>query len=157
MQVIFPGTFDPPTRGHLDLISRGLALFGSVLVAVHAGTGAKKALFTVDERLSLLRAELGEDSKLEISSFSGLLVDFAKARAIPRILRGVRGAADLEYETQMMHMNRELWPDLEAVFLSAQPQYAFVRSSWVKEIAQAGGDLQAFVTPQVAQALQEKL
>ncbi len=158
MHAIFPGTFDPLTRGHLDLITRAAKLFSHLLVAVNAGeSSAKKRLFSTDERVALLKAELQHLPNVEVCSFSGLLVDFAKAKHIMTVVRGVRNSVDCEYEMQLAHMNGQLQPNLEAVFLATKAEYSFVRASWVREIAAFGGDVSAFVTPRVAEALKLKL
>lgn len=158
MQVIFPGTFDPLTRGHLDLIARAARLFSQVVVAVNAGqSSAKKPIFSIEERVSLLKDELQPLSNVEVSPFSGLLVDFAKSRHIMTIIRGLRNGGDYDYETQLAHMNQQLLTGLETVFLSAKAEYSFVHATWVREITALGGDVSAFVTPKVAAALKAKV
>ncbi len=158
MHAIFPGTFDPLTRGHLDLITRAAKLFGHLLVAVNAGgSSVKKPLFSTDERVTMLKAELQHLSNVEVSTFSGLLVDFAKAKHIMTVVRGVRNSVDCEYEMQLAHMNGQLQPNLEVVFLAAKAEYSFVRASWVREFAALGGDVGTFVTPSVAAALKNKI
>lgn len=158
MQVIFPGTFDPLTRGHIDLIVRAAALFSKVVVAVNAGqSSTKKPIFSIEERLSLLKTELGAIANVEISPFSGLLVNFAKERQIKTVVRGVRNSSDCDYETQLAHMNQQLLSDLEVVLLPTKAEYSFVRATWVREIVAFGGDVSAFVTPRVAAALQTKM
>lgn len=157
MQALFPGTFDPLTRGHLDLITRAAKLFDHLLVSVNAGeSSVKKPLFSRDERLALLKAELQTLSNVEVCSFSGLLVDFAVAKGIKTVVRGLRNSVDCDYEMQLTHMNNQLQPTIEVVFLAAKAEYSFVRASWVKEIAALGGDLSAFVTVRVAEALRKK-
>lgn len=157
MQAIFPGTFDPFTRGHLDLITRAAKLFSHLVIAVNAGSSAKKPLFSIEERLTLLKNELQAVSNVEVCSFSGLLVDFAKKKQIMTMVRGLRDSADCDYEMQMAHMNGCLQANFEVIFLAAKPEYSFVRASWVRQIAAFGGDVSAFVTPKVAQALREKI
>lgn len=158
MQVIFPGTFDPLTRGHLDLITRAAKLFSKVVVAVNAGqSSTKKPIFSIEERLSLLKAELAAMGNVEISSFSGLLVDFVKEKQVKTVVRGVRNSSDYDYETQLAHTNQQMLNDLEVVLLPAKAEYSFVRASWVREIVAFGGDVSAFVTPKVAAALYAKV
>ena len=158
MQAIFPGTFDPLTRGHLDLITRAAKLFSHLVVAVNAGqSSVKKPIFSIEERLDLLKTELQGLPNVEVNAFSGLLMDFAKAKHIKTLVRGVRNSSDCEYESQLMHMNQQLLPDLEVIFLAARPQYSFVRASWIREIAAFGGDVSPFVTPAVAAALKTKI
>lgn len=158
MQAIFPGTFDPLTRGHLDLIARAAKLFSKVLVAVNAGqSSTKKPIFSIEERLSLLKAELSTLANVEVSAFSGLLVDFAKEKQIKTIVRGVRNSSDCDYETQLANTNQQLLKELETILLPAKAEYSFVRATWVREIAAFGGDVSTFVTPRVAAALQTKM
>ncbi|MCD6046074.1 MAG: pantetheine-phosphate adenylyltransferase [Gammaproteobacteria bacterium] len=158
MHAIFPGTFDPLTRGHLDLIIRAAKLFSHLLVAVNGGeSGVKKPLFSTEERLTLLKAELQHLPNVEVCAFSGLLVDFAEDKHIMTMVRGVRNSVDCDYEMQLAHMNGQLQPNLEVIFLAAKAEYSFVRASWVKEIAVLGGDVSAFVTSRVAEALKNKI
>jgi pantetheine-phosphate adenylyltransferase len=157
MQAIFAGTFDPPTRGHLDLITRASKLCQRLLVAVNAGVSeSKKPLFSIEERLALLKEEVTALKNVEVMAFSGLLTEFAKSKGIHTIIRGVRNSIDWDYETQLAYMNSRLYTDLEVIFLAAKPEYAFVRASWVREIAAFGGDVSAFVTPSVAAKLLTK-
>lgn len=157
MQALFAGTFDPPTRGHLDLITRAAKLCQHLFVAVNAGTSeSKKPLFSIEERLALLKEEIATIPNVEVVPFSGLLTEFAKSKGIHTIIRGVRNSIDWDYETQLAYMNSRLYADLEVVFLAAKPEYAFVRASWVREIAAFGGDVSAFVTPSVAEKLLKK-
>ncbi len=158
VRAIFPGTFDPLTYGHLDLISRAAKLFSPLLVAVNAGlSGAKTPLFSIEERLELLKAELAHLPNVDVCAFSGLLVDFARAQHSMTVLRGLRNSTDCDYEMQLAHMNGQLEPNLEVVFLASKAEYSVVRASWVKEIAVLGGDVSAFVTPRVGKALKLKL
>lgn len=157
MYALFPGTFDPLTLGHLDLIQRAAKLFSYLVVAVNAGeSSAKKPLFSTEERMALLKTELGHLPNVEVTSFSGLLVDFALDKKILTVVRGVRNSSDCDYEMQLAHMNQQLQRHLEVVFLATKAEYSFVRASWVKEIAAFGGDVSAFVTPRIAKALQNK-
>ena len=152
---IFPGSFDPPTRGHEDLIRRALGLADRVIVAI-AVNPAKQPLFPLDERLALLRAVAGPEPRIEITSFQGLLVDFAKKTGAGIVVRGLRAAGDFEYEMQMALMNRHLHPGLETVFLAPAARLTFVSSSLVREVAQYGGDLGELVHPAVADALRKR-
>ncbi len=149
---IYPGSFDPPTRGHEDLIRRSRTLADRVIVAV-AQHSEKRAVFSVEERLELLRAMVGETPDVEVAHFSGLLADFAKARGARLIIRGLRAAGDFEYEFQMALMNRQLHPDLETVFLAPAFDLTFLSSSLVREVARYGGDLGTLVHPAVREAL----
>ena len=152
---IFPGSFDPPTRGHEDLIRRALGLADRVVVAI-AINPAKQPLFSLDERLGLLRAVVGPEQRIEITSFQGLLVDYAKRSGAGLVVRGLRVAGDFEYEMQMALMNRHLNPGLETVFLAPAANLTFVSSTLVREVAQYGGDLGALVHPAVADALRKR-
>ncbi len=149
---IYPGSFDPPTRGHEDLIRRSRTLADRVIVAV-AQHSEKRAVFSVEERLELLRAVVGETPDVEVAHFSGLLADFARARGARLIIRGLRAAGDFEYEFQMALMNRQLHPDLETVFLAPAFDLTFLSSSLVREVARYGGDLGTLVHPAVREAL----
>jgi pantetheine-phosphate adenylyltransferase len=152
---IFPGSFDPPTRGHEDLIRRALGLADRVLVAI-AVNPAKKPLFSLDERLGLLRAVVGPEQRIEITSFQGLLVDYAKRSGAGIVVRGLRVAGDFEYEMQMALMNRHMSANLETVFLAPAANLSFVSSTLVREVAQYGGDLGDLVHPVVADALRKR-
>jgi len=152
---IFPGSFDPPTRGHEDLIRRALGLADRVVVAI-AVNPAKQPLFSLDERLGLLRAVVGPEQRIEITSFQGLLVDYAKRSGAGLVVRGLRVAGDFEYEMQMALMNRHLNPGLETVFLAPAANLTFVSSTLVREVAQYGGDLGDLVHPAVADALRKR-
>lgn len=152
---IYPGSFDPPTRGHEDLIRRSRTLADRVIVAV-AQHSEKRAVFSVEERLELLRAVVGETPDVEVAHFSGLLADFAKARGARLIIRGLRAAGDFEYEFQMALMNRQLWNELDTVFLAPSARYTFLSASLVREIASLGGDVSGLVPPVVLEALDRK-
>ncbi len=149
---IYPGSFDPPTRGHADLIRRSLALADRVIVAV-ATNSAKQPLFTVEERLALLRATVGDDPRIALETFDGLLVEFARRVGASMVVRGLRAVSDFEYEFQMALMNRQLHPGLETVFLVPALDLTYLSSSLVREVARYGGDVSALVAPAVAQAL----
>lgn len=153
---LYPGSFDPITYGHLNILQRGLKVFSSVhLVIVH--NPRKSSLFSIQERLEMARTATKELPGVEASSLdSGLLVDYAKSLGATSILKGFRTSADLDYELPMAHMNREL-SGLETVFLPADPNYAFVSSSLVKEVSVLFGDVSKYVPPFVSQALSERL
>ena len=147
-----PGSFDPPTNGHIDVIERTARYFEGVVVAVIANP-SKEPLFTLDERKSLLATTLAHLDNVTIESFDGLLVDFAKSRSLSIVVKGLRAVSDFEYELQMAQMNAALAPNLDTMFVTAKPSWAFLSSSLVKEVARFGGDVSALVPPAVAQAL----
>lgn len=149
---IYPGSFDPPTKGHEDLIRRSLALADRVIVAV-AKNSAKQPLFTVQERLDLLRLAIGDDPRIAFEAFDGLLVKFAERVGATMVVRGLRAVSDFEYEFQMALMNRQLYPSLETVFLVPAVDLTYLSSSLVREVARYGGDVSPFVHPAVAAAL----
>ncbi|HET7601873.1 MAG TPA: pantetheine-phosphate adenylyltransferase [Gemmatimonadales bacterium] len=149
---IYPGSFDPPTRGHEDLVRRSLALCDRLIVAV-ATNSAKEPLFPVDQRLAMLRESIGEDSRIEFESFEGLLVEYAQARGATMVVRGLRAVSDFDFEFQMALMNRQLSHRLETVFLVPAVDLTFLSSSLVREVARYGGDVSPFVHPAVARAL----
>ena len=149
---LYPGSFDPPTRGHEDLIRRSLALADRVIVAV-AANSAKQPLFSVDERREMLRAAVGAEPRISVETFEGLLADFAKQAGASVVVRGLRAVSDFEYEFQMALMNRQLHPSLETVFLVPAVDLTYLSSSLVREVARYGGDVSALVHPVVAKAL----
>jgi pantetheine-phosphate adenylyltransferase len=149
---VYPGSFDPPTRGHEDLVRRSLALADRVIVAV-ATNVVKQPLFSVDERLDMLRAAVGDDERVSLQSFDGLLAEFAKRVHATIIVRGLRAVSDFEYEFQMALMNRQLHPSLETVFLVPAVDLTYLSSSLVREVARFGGDVTSLVHPAVAEAL----
>lgn len=154
---IYPGTFDPITFGHIDLAQRALRLFDRVVVAIGTDS-AKQPTFTIEERVKMAQlAFVDLDDKIEISSFDGLLVDFARSVGAQAIIRGLRAVSDFEYEFQLASMNRQLAPDLESIFLTPGKEYAFVSSSLVKEVAMLGGDVAHFVPEEIEQMLTSKL
>lgn len=153
--VLYPGTFDPVTRGHHDLIRRAARLFDHVLVAVAADTG-KQSAFTLDERVELVRKVTADLPNVEVSGFSGLTVEFAKSRNIRAILRGLRAVSDFEFEFQMAAMNRHLAPEVETVFLTPAEHFTFISSSLVRQVASLGGDVSELVDPEVGVALRER-
>jgi pantetheine-phosphate adenylyltransferase len=155
---IYPGSFDPLTRGHEDIVARTLRFCDRVVVAVaHSATQVKQGLFSIEERLELIREVFDGDDRVEAVSFSGLLVDFARQRDIRVIVRGLRAVSDFEYEFQMALMNRDLAPQVETVFLAPDARYSFLSASLVREIASLGGDIGAFVAPAVQKRLKRKL
>jgi pantetheine-phosphate adenylyltransferase len=150
---VFPGTFDPVTYGHQDLITRAAKIFSKVIVAV-AENKAKSTIFDLQQRVDMLSNALKDLKNVQVHGFSNLLVDFAQAQHATVIIRGVRVVNDFEYELQLANMNRTLQPDLETVFLTPAEKYSFVASTLVKEVARLGGDISKFVNPNVAKALQ---
>ena len=152
---IYPGSFDPLTKGHEDLIRRSLSLADRVIVAV-AVNSSKQALFPVAERLALLQAAMGGDPRVAFESFDGLLAEFAKKVGASIVVRGLRAVSDFEYEFQMALMNRQLHPSLETVFLVPAVDMTYLSSSLVREVARYGGDVSALVHPAVATALAQR-
>ena len=148
-----PGSFDPPTNGHIDVIERASRYFDTVVVAVIANP-SKQPLFTLDQRSDMLRDALTHVDNIEITSFDGLLVDFAKDRDLGVVVKGLRAISDFEYELQMAQMNSNLSPGLDTMFMTAKPEWAFLSSSLVKEVARYGGAIEGLVPPGVAKALQ---
>lgn len=153
--VIFPGTFDPITNGHIDLIERASRLYGHVIVGV-AENKRKKPLFDLETRVSLAKQVLSHCKNVSIEGFDILLVDFVKQKKAKAIIRGLRAVSDFEYEFQLANMNKRLAKDIESLFLVPAEQYSFLSSSLVTEIAALGGDVSAFVPSIVEEALQEK-
>ncbi len=152
---IYPGSFDPITNGHLDLIARGSKLVDHLIVAV-LRNASKHPLFSVEERLELIRCVTKEHTNIEIAAFDGLLADYAAKRGASVILRGIRAVSDYELEWQMALMNRRLQPGLETVFLTAGEEYSFISSKLVKEVASLGGSVTGIVPPIVEARLKEK-
>lgn len=153
---IYPGSFDPVTNGHLDIVRRALGLFDRVIVAV-LDNQSKSALFSARERVELIRQSLSKERAVEVDSFRGLLVDYCRRKGASVIIRGLRAVADFEYEFQFSHMNRRLHPQLDAVFLMTSEEHFYVSSRLVKEVASFGGDVSGFVPPVVQAALRRKL
>ncbi|MEO1272731.1 MAG: pantetheine-phosphate adenylyltransferase [Myxococcota bacterium] len=150
---IYPGSFDPMTHGHADIIRRGLVLFDRIIIAVALNIH-KKPLFTLEERLAILEEEFGDLDRVVLDTFSEtLLVDYAKRQGAVAILRGLRTESDFAYELQMTHMNRTLAPDVETVFLAASPNTTHISSSLIKEVARFGGDVSSAVPEHVARRL----
>jgi len=153
---LYPGTFDPVTNGHTDLVRRAARLFDRVVVAV-ANNPGKRPLFDVEERVALVRAVLGDLANVSVVGFDNLLVDFVRAQGARVILRGLRAVSDFEFEFQLAGMNRRLAPDIETVFMAPSEQEMFISASLVKEIAGLGGDVSEFVDARVVTALKKKL
>lgn len=152
---VYPGTFDPFTRGHEDLVRRGLALFDKIVVAIAASPG-KTPLFSLKERVALAEGALEGLSGVVVTGYEGLTVDFARDNELQAILRGLRAVSDFEYEFQLATMNRHLTDRVETVFLTPTENFTFISSSLVREVALLGGDVSAFVHPHVAEALARK-
>ena len=153
---IYPGTFDPVTRGHIDMCERALKMFDQVVIGV-ADSLAKEPFFNIDERTDMLETVFSDSPGISIRRFSGLLIDFARDCNAQIIIRGLRAISDFEYEVQLAGMNRSLAPEIETVFLTAAQRYAFVSSSLVREIARLEGDVSEFLHPEVLQKLTSKL
>jgi pantetheine-phosphate adenylyltransferase len=152
---VYPGTFDPITNGHVDILRRSLKIFDRVVVAL-ADNIRKTPLFSLAERQTLIAEALGSDARLEIDAFQGLLADYCRKRGATVVIRGLRALADFEYEFQSAHMNRRLAPDVETMFLMTSEDSFYVSSSLVKEVALMGGDVSRMVPPGVAAALATK-
>ncbi len=153
---VYPGTFDPMTLGHSDVIRRAAQLFDRVIVGV-AAAHHKKTMFTLDERIGMVREVMHDQPNVSVESFSGLLRDFAVGRDAKVVIRGLRAVTDFDYEFQLAGMNRSLMPDVETVFLTPSTAYQFISSTLVREIAMLGGEAEKFVDPIVATRLQEKI
>jgi pantetheine-phosphate adenylyltransferase len=155
-RIVYPGTFDPITNGHLDVVARALQMFDEVVLAI-AADSTKKPLFTLEERKSLAEASLGAlAGKVRIVAFQGLLVDFVKAQGARAILRGLRAVSDFEFEFQMALMNRKLDDKIETIFLMPKDSYTYLSSTIIKEVGRLGGDISAFVPPVVEAAMRRK-
>ena len=154
-RAIYPGSFDPITNGHLDVIGRALKLFDDVIVAV-AHNDEKQPLFSLEERLDLLRKTAGKIDNVRVAEFEGLLVEFARAEGAGAVIRGLRAVSDFEFEFQMALMNRKLEASVGTIFLMPTEEYTYLSSRIVKEIARLGGDVSAFVPACVAKALNRK-
>ena len=154
IKVVYPGTFDPITRGHEDVVRRAAGLFGEVVVAIAASRSA--TLFTLDERVAMAREVFSGFGNVKVEGFDSLLMSYVKSQNARVVLRGLRAVSDFEYEFQMAGMNRTLHPDVETLFLTPAEQYTFISASIVREIARFGGDVGKFVSPLVAAKLKEK-
>ena len=153
---VYPGTFDPMTLGHEDVVRRATQLFGRVIVAVAAGHH-KKAMFSLDERLEMVREAVQKYPQVQVESFAGLLRDFVVARQAKAMVRGLRAVTDFDYEFQLAGMNRSLMPDVETVFLTPSDKFQFISSTFVREIATLGGEVDKFVSPEVNERLLAKV
>jgi pantetheine-phosphate adenylyltransferase len=154
IKVIYPGTFDPITRGHEDVVRRAAGLFGEVVVAVAASRSA--TLFTLDERVTMARDIFADFANVRVEGFDELLMNYVRAQGARVVLRGLRAVSDFEYEFQMAGMNRSIHPDVETIFLTPAEQYTFISASMVREVARFGGDVSKFVSPSVAAKLVAK-
>lgn len=155
---LYPGSFDPITRGHEDIARRGLRVADRLIVAVaRTSTHAKKGLFSVDERVALIEEVFRDEDRIEAMPFQGLTVDLAREKGAQLIIRGLRAVSDFEYELQMAQMNQELWSDVETLFLVPEVSISFISSSLVREVAALGGDVSSFVSPHVLERLGHKL
>ena len=155
IKAVYPGTFDPLTRGHEDLVRRASTLFGELVLAIADGT-AKRPFFTLDERIAMAREVLGDVKNVQVLGFSGLLIDFVREQRARVVLRGLRAVSDFEYEFQLAGMNRHLYPQMETIFLTPSEQHMFISATLVREIASLGGDVSQFVHPLVAKRLKQK-
>ena len=155
-RAVYPGTFDPMTMGHVDLVKRASKLFDSVIIAI-ASSDSKKPMFSLEERIEIGNKIFADDPKVEVVGFSGLFVNFAKENDANILIRGLRVVADFEYEFQLANMNRAMSPDIESVFLTPKEEYSYISSSLVKEIATMGGDVTRFVDPVTLEALNQKI
>jgi pantetheine-phosphate adenylyltransferase len=153
---VYPGTFDPLTRGHEDIVRRAASIFGRVVIAVAANPN-KAPMFNVEERVELARAVLSDLKNVEVTGYSGLTVDFARAHDLAVIVRGLRAVSDFEFEFQLASMGRHLQPDVETVFMVPKEKFTFISSTLVREIAVLGGDISAFVHPLIEAALKRRL
>ena len=155
IKAVYPGTFDPLTRGHEDLVRRAGALFDTLIVGV-ADSRAKRTFFTLEERVEMARESLGGLKNVVVAGFSSLLIDFVRQHGARVVVRGLRAVSDFEYEFQLAGMNRSLYPDFETLFLTPSEQHMFISATLVREIALLGGDVSKFVDPRVAARLRQK-
>lgn len=156
LTAVYPGTFDPITCGHEDIVRRASRLFDRVIVAI-AENRNKKPFFSLEERVDMAQRVLGDVPGVVVEGFSGLLIDFAASHQASTVLRGLRAVSDFEYEFQLAGMNRNLRPDIETIFMTPSDQYMFISSSMVREVAQLGGDVSPFVSPLVMTRLNAKI
>jgi pantetheine-phosphate adenylyltransferase len=156
IKAVYPGTFDPLTRGHEDLVRRASTLFDTLIVGV-ADSKAKRTFFTLQERVEMAREALGKLNNVQVVGFSGLLIEFIRQHGARVVLRGLRAVSDFEYEFQLAGMNRSLYPDFETIFLTPSEQHMFISATLVREIASLGGDVSKFVDPRVEARLKVKV
>ncbi len=156
IKAVYPGTFDPLTRGHEDLVRRASTIFDSLILGV-ADSRAKRTFFSLDERVEMAREVLGDLKNVQVVGFTGLLIDFIRQHGAQVVLRGLRAVSDFEYEFQLAGMNRSLYPDFETMFLTPSEQHMFISATLVREIASLGGDVSKFVHPLVERKLKEKV
>jgi pantetheine-phosphate adenylyltransferase len=154
IKVVYPGTFDPITRGHEDVVRRAAGLFGEVIVAV--AESRAQTLFTLNERVEIATEVFANFANVRVEGFGGLLMNFVQANDARVVLRGLRAVSDFEYEFQLAGMNRNLYPEVETLFLTPAEQYTFISASMVREVARFGGDVSKFVSPYVMDKLQQK-
>ncbi len=154
IRVVYPGTFDPITRGHEDVVRRAAGLFGEVVVGVAESRSG--TLFSIEERVDMAREIFASFANVRVEGFSGLLMDYVRAQNARVVLRGLRAVSDFEYEFQLAGMNRNLYPEMETLFLTPAEQYTFISATMVREVARFGGDVSKFVSPLVAARLQQK-
>ena len=155
IKAVYPGTFDPLTRGHEDLVRRAATLFDTLILAI-ADSKAKRPFFTVDERIAMAKEVLADVKNVKVVGFSGLLIDFVRDEKARVVLRGLRAVSDFEYEFQLAGMNRHLYPEMETIFLTPSEQHMFISATLVREIASLGGDVSQFVHPVVVKRLKQK-
>ena len=156
IKAVYPGTFDPLTRGHEDLVRRASTLFDALIVGV-ADSKAKRTFFSLQERVEMARESLGALHNVQVVGFSGLLIEFIRQHGARVVLRGLRAVSDFEYEFQLAGMNRSLYPDFETIFLTPSEQHMFISATLVREIALLGGDVSKFVDPRVEARLKQKV
>ena len=156
VRALYPGTFDPPTNGHIDLIQRGAKLFEHVTVAILVNP-VKDPLFTVEERVEMLKESTATLKNVSVATFDGLMVEFARKQGVSAVLRGIRAISDYEYEFQMALMNRRLAPEIETVFLQPAGRYSFVSSRMLKDVVSFGGDVSGLVPPNVLKRLRNRI
>jgi pantetheine-phosphate adenylyltransferase len=155
IKAVYPGTFDPLTRGHEDLVRRASTLFDSLILGI-AESRAKRTYFPLEERIEIAREVLGDVKNVQVVGFEGLLIDFVRKQNARVVLRGLRAVSDFEYEFQLAGMNRDLYPEMETVFLTPSEQHMFISATLVREIATLGGDVSKFVHPSVVQRFKQK-
>jgi pantetheine-phosphate adenylyltransferase len=156
IKAIYPGTFDPLTRGHEELVRRASSLFDSLILAIAEST-PKRTFFSLQERIDMAREVLGDVQNLQVMGFTGLLIDFVRQHKARVVLRGLRAVSDFEYEFQLAGMNRNLYPEMETIFLTPSEQHMFISATLVREIASLGGDISKFVHPHIEKKLKAKV